>query len=101
VPSRTNPFVAGLVPGDPQQTNLTYRAGSRAIIQGPRGLPLLKPPYGRVTAIDLKRGEKDDSADHLRWVPSRRSSEIHSGGELEHPVSDFVVEAAEGNRRAL
>src|SRR6185436_15722571 len=26
-------------------------------ILGPRGLPLLKPPYGRVTAIDLNRGE--------------------------------------------
>lgn len=57
VPSRTNPFIADLVPGDPAQTNLTYRAGTRAIIPGPRGLPLLKPPYGRITAIDLKRGE--------------------------------------------
>lgn len=25
---------------------------------GPRGLPLLKPPYGRVTAFDLNRGEQ-------------------------------------------
>ena len=24
---------------------------------GPRGLPLVKPPYGRVTAIDLNTGE--------------------------------------------
>ena len=64
VPSRTNPFVADLVPGDSQQTNLAYRAGSRPIIQGPRGLPLLKPPYGRITAIDLKRGE------HAWMVPN-------------------------------
>jgi quinoprotein glucose dehydrogenase len=26
-------------------------------VDGPRGLPLLKPPYGRVTAIDLNTGE--------------------------------------------
>jgi quinoprotein glucose dehydrogenase len=25
---------------------------------GPRGLPLLKPPYGRITALDLNSGEK-------------------------------------------
>jgi quinoprotein glucose dehydrogenase len=25
--------------------------------QGPRGLPLVKPPYGRITAIDLNTGE--------------------------------------------
>jgi cytochrome c5 len=26
--------------------------------QGPSGLPLLKPPYGRITALDLNKGEK-------------------------------------------
>ncbi len=25
---------------------------------GPRGLPLTKPPYGRVTAMDLNKGER-------------------------------------------
>jgi quinoprotein glucose dehydrogenase len=58
VPSRTNPFVADLVKGDPAQTNLQYRAGTRMIIQGPRGLPLLKPPYGRITAFNLNQGEQ-------------------------------------------
>jgi quinoprotein glucose dehydrogenase len=57
VPSRTNPFVADLVKGDPAQTNLQYRAGSRMIIDGPQGLPLVKPPYGRITAFDMNRGE--------------------------------------------
>jgi quinoprotein glucose dehydrogenase len=58
VPSMTNPFVANLLPGDPKQTNLTYRASTRALLLGPRGLPLMKPPYGRITAIDLNRGEQ-------------------------------------------
>ena len=57
VPSMTNPFVANLIPGDPKETNLRYRASTRELIQGPRGLPLVKPPYGRITAIDLNRGE--------------------------------------------
>jgi len=58
VPSMTNPFVANLVPGNPQLTDLRYRASTRELLIGPRGLPLLKPPYGRITAIDLNRGEQ-------------------------------------------
>jgi glucose dehydrogenase len=57
VPSMTNPFVANLLPGDPAKTNLRFVAGDRHLLQGPQGLPLLKPPYGRVTAIDLNKGE--------------------------------------------
>jgi quinoprotein glucose dehydrogenase len=53
----TNPFVANLLPGDPAATNLKYRAGDRRLLQGPQGLPLLKPPYGRITALDLNRGD--------------------------------------------
>ena len=26
-------------------------------VEGPRGLPLIKPPYGQINAIDLGRGE--------------------------------------------
>jgi quinoprotein glucose dehydrogenase len=58
VPSMTNPFVANLLPGDPQRTDLRFRASTRELIQGPGGLPLTKPPYGRITALDLNRGEK-------------------------------------------
>ena len=57
VPSMTNQFVANLVSGNPQQTNLRYRASTRELLMGPQGLPLMKPPYGRITAIDLNRGE--------------------------------------------
>jgi quinoprotein glucose dehydrogenase len=31
---------------------------------GPQGLPLLRPPWGRITAIDLNTG------DHLWWIPN-------------------------------
>jgi quinoprotein glucose dehydrogenase len=58
VPSMTNPFVANLLPGNPAQTNLRYRASTRELLLGPRGLPLMKPPYGRLTAIDLNKGEQ-------------------------------------------
>ena len=58
VPSMTNPFVANLVPGKPEETDLRYRASDRRLIQLPNGLPLTKPPYGRITALDLNRGDQ-------------------------------------------
>jgi quinoprotein glucose dehydrogenase len=58
VPSMTNPFVANLLAGKPDETDLRFRAGDRALLQGPSGLPLTKPPYGRVTALDLNNGER-------------------------------------------
>lgn len=73
VTSMTNPFVANLVPGDPKQTNLRYRASRRQLIEGPRGLPLLKPPYGRITALDLGQGT-------LRWTIA------NGDGPRDHPA---------------
>ncbi|HEY3947678.1 pyrroloquinoline quinone-dependent dehydrogenase [Phenylobacterium sp.] len=32
-------------------------AGAARVVTGPRGLPLVKPPYSRITAIDLNTGE--------------------------------------------
>jgi len=73
VQSITGPFVADLVKGDPKRTNLDYVPGARAYPPGPRGLPLLKPPYGRITAIDLNQGE-------IRWtVPN-------GDGPRDHPL---------------
>ena len=57
VPSITSPFVADIIEGNPDRTNLAYVKGRRQWIGGPRGLPLFKPPYGRITAIDMNAGE--------------------------------------------
>ena len=57
VQSITAPFVADLNKGDPKATDLEYVPGLRAYPAGPQGLPLLKPPYGRITAIDLNKGD--------------------------------------------
>ena len=57
IPSITSPFVADILEGNPDRTNLRYVKGSRQWIGGPRGLPLFKPPYGRITAIDMNAGE--------------------------------------------
>ncbi|NKC01443.1 MAG: PQQ-binding-like beta-propeller repeat protein [Pseudomonadales bacterium] len=62
VPSVTGPMVVVLKEGNPDETDFRYvRSSSVTRIRGPKGLPLTKPPYGRVTAIDMISG------DH-RWV---------------------------------
>jgi quinoprotein glucose dehydrogenase len=58
VPSITGTFAADLLPGDPKQTNLRFTRGSRDLVEGPQGLPITKPPYGRVTAINMSTGNQ-------------------------------------------
>ncbi len=40
-----------------------FAVGGSAAARGPDGLPLYKPPYSRITAIDMNTG------DHLWWIP--------------------------------
>jgi len=61
VPSLTVPVVVSLAPGEPGGTNPDYMRVGPIYPPGPRGLPLVKPPWGRITAIDLNTG------DHL-WM---------------------------------
>jgi quinoprotein glucose dehydrogenase len=74
VPSITNPMWAQLQkPLSAFATVDYYLGASGAGIEGPRGLPLFKPPYGRITAIDLNTGE------HRWMVP-------HGEGPKDHPA---------------
>ena len=41
-----------------------YAVLDRGDFRGPQGLPIHKPPYGRITAIDMNTGE------HLWWIPN-------------------------------
>ena len=56
VPSSTRPISVKLDEADPEQSDFRYMRG-RSGLRGPQGLPLVKPPYSRLTAIDLKTGE--------------------------------------------
>ncbi len=73
VVSITGPFVADLVKGDPKRTDLDYVPGLRAYPPGPQGLPLLKPPYGRITGIDLNKGD-------IAWMTP------NGDGPRDHPL---------------
>ncbi|MDX1395705.1 MAG: PQQ-binding-like beta-propeller repeat protein [Gemmatimonadota bacterium] len=49
-------------------------------VPGPQRLPLLKPPYGRITAIDMNTGE------HLWWIPNGDTPQSYR----EHPALEGV-----------
>ena len=75
IPSISLPTVAELTQPDPARSNLRYigKKTPTGTLPSLGGLPLVKPPYSRVTAIDLNRGEH-------RWM-------IPLGdGPREHPA---------------
>ena len=66
VGSRTSPMSLAVVRADPERSDMNFVVGkavnSTADVGETRrpyvdGLPLVKPPYGRITAIDLNNGE--------------------------------------------
>jgi quinoprotein glucose dehydrogenase len=60
IPSSTGPIAVKLTKPDPNRSNFRYLRtfeGTGLSVAGPRGLPLFKPPYGRITAINLNKGE--------------------------------------------
>ncbi|MDE2794216.1 MAG: pyrroloquinoline quinone-dependent dehydrogenase [Gemmatimonadota bacterium] len=83
VQSATAPSVITLVQ-DPDASEMDYIQGRGALRLrrggGPQGLPLFKPPWGRITAIDLNAGE-------IAWqVPNGDAPEYVK----EHPALEGI-----------
>ncbi len=49
--------VIGLTRSHHPRSDVRYARTGYVPVIGPKGLPLFKPPYGRITAIDLNKGE--------------------------------------------
>lgn len=79
VPSRAGYSVVHFyTPGPELNGNLRYTHGARGgRAQGPDGLPLFKPPYSRLTAIDMNTGE------HLWMTPTGAGDEIRNDERLQ------------------
>jgi quinoprotein glucose dehydrogenase len=76
VPSITWPLVVTLFEPVPRASPDRY-AGMARLLGGPAGLPITKPPYGRITAIDLGTGE------HAWTIPL-------GDGPRRHPVLEAL-----------
>jgi len=100
IPSQRSLTSIGLIPGDPGKTDMAYMSGSAAPRTGPaggggegagpgltvQGLPLVKPPYGSINAIDLNKVEilwqiaNGDSPDNIRNNPALKGLNIPRTG---------------------
>tara|TARA_B100000029_G_scaffold490323_1_gene549246 strand:- start:12266 stop:14272 length:2007 start_codon:yes stop_codon:yes gene_type:complete len=93
VPSSNGAFTPfmGTLPED--ESNFRYyRLQNRGVV-GPRGLPILKPPYSTITAIDMNRGEilwqvpNGDRSARVENNPAVEGLELPPlGGGGRHPV---------------
>lgn len=78
VPSRTQLQVLALAKNPESDIDLSQGFGVR--IPRIQGLEVVKPPYGRVTAIDMNSG------DHLWWIPNADTPERIAN----HPLMEGV-----------
>ncbi len=117
VPSITSPILVKLVKPDPARSNFDYvRGGVVSLtgsgVPGPRGLPLFKPPYGRITAINLNTGDHAWQIPHGDG-PRKQVNEILGDGKDVGPLGAggggplltktllFVGQGAAGRRGRL
>jgi len=84
------PTLAGIV-SEPEFSDLSYIAATDTQAPRVRGLPLLKPPYGEITAIDMNRGEilwqvpNGDTPDAVKNHPDLQGLEIPRTGKVTRP----------------
>jgi quinoprotein glucose dehydrogenase len=98
--SNTNPSPIGLVPGDGAKSDMLFVRGfARDPNAKPgaggggggfqltvQGLPIVKPPYGRITALDLNKGElawqiaHGDTPDNIKNHPALKGLNIPRTG---------------------
>ena len=77
VPSRNAFSVHKLTAPEPGlESNLLYMQGVGRNPSMPEGLPLFKPPYSRITAIDMNKGE------HAWMVPAGNGDRIRNNPRL-------------------
>jgi quinoprotein glucose dehydrogenase len=100
IPSQRSPTTIGLIPGDPARTDMMFMSGSAAPKTGSgggggeglgpgltvHGLPVVKPPYGSISAIDLDQGQirwqiaNADTPDDIRNNPALKGLDIPRTG---------------------
>lgn len=90
VGSTTNPSVIGLDRNDPQRTNVDADYVNAGSVPTVDGLRLLKPPYGRITAYDMNRGEiawqipNGDTPQAVKDHPALRGLDLPPTGSASH-----------------
>lgn len=123
VSSVTNQDALALSVADPKRSDMGYVGGGgrggmfsegtdqsvRPVAKtniGPQGLPLVKPPWGRITAIDLNTGDhvwmisNGDAPDYIKDHPALKGIDLsHAGKPSRSPlmVTKTLLFGADGN----
>jgi len=96
------------LPDDIMTTGTTiadFAVLNRGDFRGPQGLPIFKPPYSRIVAIDMNSGEhlwavpNGDTPDRIRNHPALQGVQLPNTGTTSHPitmVTKTLVITAEG-----
>jgi quinoprotein glucose dehydrogenase len=75
---------------DPKRTDMDYLGQYTFANVGPQGLPLAKPPWGRITAIDLNTGEhawmtpNGSTPESVKRHPALQGIDLGKTGNPEH-----------------
>ena len=84
------------VPEDIKTTGRTiaeFAVLNRGDFRGPQGLPIYKPPYARIVAIDMNTGEQlwetpnGDTPERVRNHPALQGVDLPNTGRDSHPVT--------------
>ena len=101
VHASTGIIANGLVPGDPRRTEFSWVSG---VLAPPgtgglnvQGLPMLKPPYGSIVAIDMNKGEilwkvaNAETPDNVRNHPALKGLNIPRTGRAANTIGILVT----------
>ncbi len=102
VHASTGMVTNGLVPGDPARTEFAWVGGSAAPAgEAPalrvQGMPLVKPPWGSIVAIDMSKGEilwkiaNAETPDNVRNLPSLKGLNIPRTGRASNTIGLLVT----------
>jgi quinoprotein glucose dehydrogenase len=102
VHASTGMVTNGLVPGDPARTEFAWVGGSAAPPgEAPalrvQGMPLVKPPWGSIVAIDMNKGEilwkiaNAETPDNVRNLPALKGLNIPRTGRASNTIGLLVT----------
>jgi quinoprotein glucose dehydrogenase len=107
IPSIKHAIRVELGQPNPARSNMAYMRQGGYNVEGPQGLPLFKPPWSTVTAIDMNSGEHvwrvplgDGPRDHpaLKDLDLPRLGTISRGYPLATKTLLFVAQEAQASR---
>ena len=107
VPTVRTPVVVGLTRSEHPRSNVDFVMQALDIAEGPQGLPLLKPPYGSLVAVDLNAGEilwRVANGDGPRDHPALRDLDLPPLGQASRVsplVTSTLVFLGEGVDRGM